>query len=114
MVNKMLGQFNNRFKHEKSVYRNCPRESEWRSETGKKVSVLKVWTKLKTVHVFWTLDACDETYPFRNDWETIVQCSGDLLYLWYHIRFQYVNKKLLRPSWRSSVSLIPHKVPICK
>jgi hypothetical protein len=28
MVNKMLGQFNNRFKHEKSVYRNCPRESE--------------------------------------------------------------------------------------
>jgi hypothetical protein len=28
MVNKMLGQFNNRFKHEKSVCRNCPRESE--------------------------------------------------------------------------------------
>jgi hypothetical protein len=28
MVNKMLGQFNNRFKHEKNVCRNCPRESE--------------------------------------------------------------------------------------
>lgn len=27
-INKMLGQFNNRFKHEKSVCRNCPRESE--------------------------------------------------------------------------------------
>jgi len=28
MVKKMLGHFNNRVKHEKSVCRNCPRESE--------------------------------------------------------------------------------------
>lgn len=39
MANRKLGQFNNRFKHEKSVCRNCPRESEWRSEAGKNVSV---------------------------------------------------------------------------